>query len=282
MPPSAKTFSVIGVDLAAQPENTAYCKIVVSPEGGMHMCEAKTKVGDKDLLCVFKHADRIAIDAPFGWPINFAAAVCMHGLSNRWPHHDPKVYPGERSKNKYRDLKYRSTDLHVWKRVCQPLSVVTDWISYLAIRNAGLLARAESEDWLKVDRSGASGRFLEVYPAAAFARWNIDTTREIPEAKKPQSYRKDSQVCKQVAQDVLDRFPALGGAKHITEANHNAVDALASALVALMAELDGGSGRFIEPIPAGMEAVAKREGWIALPKQDSLDDLTSGLRALLK
>ena len=30
---------------------------------------------------------------------------------------------------------------------------------------------------------------------------------------------------------------------------------------------------FIEPIPAGMEAVAKREGWIALPKVCSLTRL---------
>ena len=52
------------------------------------------------------------------------------------------------------------------------------------------------------------------------------------------------------------------------------VDAVVSALVALMVQIDPNRDKgFIEPIPPSMEAVAKREGWIALPRECSLTRL---------
>jgi hypothetical protein len=51
-------------------------------------------------------------------------------------------------------------------------------------------------------------------------------------------------------------------------ADDNALDALLAALVARAAALD-----LCEPVPADMVAMAQKEGWIALPKRESLQAL---------
>lgn len=283
-------FRVIGVDLAAQAKNTAYCEIVVNPLSGTARVEMP-KSGDPDasdeaLLEAFSRPDvsRIGIDAPFGWPTHFAATVYTHGLWNRCPASDSEVYGTETTAVEYRNLKYRQTDLDIWRRQLnltknrrvKPLSVVADLISSVAIRNARLLARAETEHGLQIDRSGACGgqKFVEVYPAAAFSRWNLQTRRVVGEGKKAKSYKKNKTACEQLARTLVGGLPGLHGAQDFPRDDHDALDALAAALVALMVEIDPKRDQgFIEPIPAGMEAVAKREGWIALPRMCSLTRL---------
>ncbi len=45
------------------------------------------------------------------------------------------------------------------------------------MRAAYLLSRALEP--LQVDRSGMTGHFVEVYPAAAFVQWGIKTNRNV-------------------------------------------------------------------------------------------------------
>ena len=275
--PAVDTFSVIGVDLAAQPKDTAYCKIVANPKCRKVEIEqlktGKKDACDKRLLEAFSQQDvvRIGIDAPFGWPLGFVGALSEHRSHNRWPKNDPDVYTPQRSTTEYRDLKYRATDLHVWRQLEElkpkvhvrtpPFSVSADKIGAVSMRMARLHALAESRHGLVVDRSGRKGRFVEVYPAAAFARWHVEKKERIEVWPRGERF---------VPPDEDQKT-------RLKESDH-AVDALAAALVVLMAHLDPKRDTLIEPIPAGMEAVAKREGWIALPTESSLEQLGAWLK----
>ena len=293
-------FRVIGVDLGAQPKDTAYCEIGVR-DGTAEVTSRESDVPDERLLDVFPGAARIGIDAPFGWPIDFAAAVCMHSLSNRWPDDDPNVYPGQdkKSEDRYRNLKYRSTDLHVWKHIHKPQSAVTRSLSSLGIRNAGLLARAQTVRKLKVDRSGTTGTFVEVYPAAGLGRWKINRTDYKKNRKRQRKPDESDREFKQwheawlkssgyearatIFDKIKKTLPRLAGLdtefRNTLLGSDHYIDAFVSALVALMVEIDPKRDQgLIEPIPPGMEAVAKREGWIALPMTCSLTCLGDWLR----
>ena len=40
---------------------------------------------DSDLLGLFRRADKIGIDAPFGWPVPFTRAIDDYSTSMVWP-----------------------------------------------------------------------------------------------------------------------------------------------------------------------------------------------------
>jgi len=230
---------------------------------------------------------RIGIDAPFGWPVAFIDAIQHYRDTESWACNDPCVYPGEENTTiQYRNLKYRRTDLDVWAKIDRrPLGVATELIGSVAMRAARLLARAKCEYGLEVDRSGQKRHFLEVYPAAAFKRWGIETSRK-NEKGDTKSYKKDPEVRRQVLRDLSHHLNNwLHDPDEHSKTDHQ-VDALASALVTLMAELDhrlNASERYelIETIPPAMERVAKKEGWIALPTKSSLHDLAVRARELI-
>ena len=148
---------------------------------------------------------------------------------------DTKLWPAaERD-----ELIFRATDRHVIRATGKrPLSVSADRIAFCAFRAARLLSQvvASGED---VDRSGG-GRFVEVYPAAALRVWRL--TRE----------------------EVAERL----GVPGLVRRTDDELDALISALVARAAALG-----LCEPVPAGEEESASREGWIALPLPDSFEQL---------
>lgn len=293
MSESIGNFKVLGVDLAAQPGTTACCEIHVcagSTTARPILYDKKLLATDDNLLNAFADScvKRIGIDSPFGWPVGFVGALSEYRLSNRWPQDDSGVYAGPKSKTQYRDLKYRATDLVVWHDVVRvnPLMVSVDKIGSVAIRNARLLARAESERTLEVDRSGRQGHFVEVYPAAAFAQWGIDTTGYKSTKKEGNATRRKVLRC---LRDKMNNVVALGdeldpeSKRPVTD---HVVDAFVSAIIALMADLDGPLGRddddrLTEPIPPGLEATAKMEGWIVLPKRGSLERLKKRLKTRL-
>ncbi len=297
---STGEFRVVGVDLAAQSKNTAYCVIRVA--GSKACVEALVQDADDDqLLKVFSECARIGIDAPFGWPINFASAVCMHSLSNRWPADSPDVYRPTGSTIEYRDVKYRGTDIHIWTNVFgttheskgqrRPLSVVSDLITSVAIRNARLLARAESEYALRVDRSGATGGFVEVYPATALVRWLGKECSNGYKDNKDKHFKKRCCIVQQLLErtglivegdipghdcggDIKKAVKNDDSAAAALVSSHDKLDALVSALIALMVEIDSKRHKgFIEPIPPDKVAAAEHEGWIALPRKCSLTRL---------
>lgn len=152
----------LGVDLAAQPKKTAAC--VLSWDADAATVESlATGLDDPALLAsVEQHApSKIAVDAPFGWPQPFVAAVSSHSTGGRWT--DAEIAA----------LRLRLTDRVVIAETRQqPLSVSSDRIAVTAMRCGRLLTRLGDAGY-DVRRDGA-GALVEVYPAAALRQWGLD------------------------------------------------------------------------------------------------------------
>ena len=231
----------VGIDLAAAAANTAvavvdWAALVVEP--------AVVGVSDDALVDAALAGDRVGIDCPIGWPVEFVRAVSAYERREPWPGRD------EPDRAAYtRRLRFRRTDLVVQERTGRwPLSVSTDRLGVTATRCAWLLDRAETLLGERVDRRG-TGRFAEVYPALSRRVWGLSTARDVEELRA--------------------RLPALSFVDAAGySANEHAFDALVASLVARAVALD----LTHEPEPADLELAAV-EGWIRLPYPDALDRL---------
>ena len=74
----------LGIDLAAQPANTSACTIDWGP-GRPIVSGLRSGLDDDTLLDAIEGADKVAIDAPFGWPDEFVEAVSAHRNRAGWP-----------------------------------------------------------------------------------------------------------------------------------------------------------------------------------------------------
>ena len=241
-----------GVDLAAQPARTAVAVVAWGADGA-ELTTLRLDNTDADVVRLAKGSAQVGIDCAFGWPDEFVAYVSAHTRGEA-PH------PGLRGIAGRRRLAYRETDRVIQSRTGRlPLSVSTDRLGLTAMRCADLLAAfAETGD--DVDRSGATGRLVEVYPAAALRTWRVDVT----------GYKTDAAARLTATANLLTAAPwlALSPAhRALMEASDDAFDAVVAALIARAHAL-----RTTHPVPPAHAARARREGWIALPAA-SLDDL---------
>jgi len=175
----------LGIDLAAQDADSAYC--VIEWDGGHATPDVPVMpASDGQPLREMHAADWIGVDAPFGWPDDFVAAVSGYHHDGSWPDAASSAR-----------LRHRETDRLVHAVVAErtgkslwPLSVSSDRIAVCAWRCARLLARYARETGAPLDRIGdpdaqgaarpaRAGRLLapsglvEVYPAAALALWGL-------------------------------------------------------------------------------------------------------------
>lgn len=244
------SHTTLGVDLAARPENTAYCLIEwIKPKACIRVlgCGAD----DARLLELFGRSDKIGIDAPFGWPTAFAAAVYAHQRRNVWP------------AVRTASLRYRTTDHIVREGIKRwPLSVSSDLIGVTAMRAARLLSETG-----RIDRTGR-GRFVEVYPAAALRIWGFPSTGY----KKKPGEEKRQVVTHRLITATKPWLDWPVDAQQACEKSDDVLDAVVAALVARAAATDQ-----IEPIPRKHMATAKREGWIVLPRDGSLASLATDM-----
>jgi len=240
----------VGIDLAAQAENTAACSILWRADVA-EVQQITCNLNDADLLELVKTGNKVGIDVPLGWPSAFVQAVSNHQLFLPWP------------TNTTRELRYRKTDLFVIDKTgYHPLSVSTDRIGVASMRVASLMTRMEGP----IERSG-SGILVEVYPAAALTRWDFD----------PHGYKgkKGKEIRQRLVADFVQRTR---GWIRIPETSlgdclesDNAFDALICALIARANDVG-----LTEPVPLDLSARANTEGWIALPLMGSLDKLLTG------
>ena len=240
----------LGVDLASQPKRTATC-LLRWDRGSARVEALSMGATDSDLRELFGCADKIGIDAPFGWPVPFARAVAKYSASTVWPSAE------------VRQLRFRRTDKVVWEKLgWWPLSVSSDLIAVPAMRAVRLLAETAATGET-IDRSGG-GRFVEVYPAAALSVWEFPS----------RGYKgaKGSAVRDRLVSDLAERtadWLALSRKDWARcRASDDMLDALVAALVARAVHIDR-----CEPIPPGDHALATEEGWIALPRSESLAEL---------
>jgi predicted nuclease with RNAse H fold len=234
---SGLRLRTLGIDLAAQPKGTATCEM----DWGSGDVKLVSRADDPALLAaartVLASGGLVAIDAPFGWPRPFIAAIRRHAAHKPFGN-----APTEQ-------LRLRLTDQLVPGR--PPLSVSSDRIAVVAFRAARLLGA------LGPIRRDGSDRVIEVYPAAALRRWRLE---------RP-GYKRNVDVRAWIAAEITAALPKLRidawDAELRTSAD--ALDALVAALVG-RAKLLG----FVDPLPPEHAKVALTEGWIWLPQPDAL------------
>lgn len=243
-------MKTVGIDVSSQAKGTACCW--VRWENSSATLEAVEHAIDDDSLdaILSKAADKIGVDVPLGWPDAFVEAIARHKAGAAF---------GE---TPIGELARRHSDAWVYKNTGQlPLSVTTDRISYPAMRIARILGRMPGAP---IDRSGA-GIIVEVYPAAALRVWRLqyqrykrDTGRDVLSAVIAQLRKRCSWLS---AEEALWQ--------EVSRSDH-AFDALICALIARAHAV----GR-CHPIPDDQREPARREGWIAVPKDGTLETLVT-------
>jgi predicted nuclease with RNAse H fold len=244
----------LGIDLAAGEARTAACFIDWGDDVGVTRTP-HLGLSDDRLLEEIAVADKVAIDAPFGWPEGFVQAVSSYADGGPWPAVDRST------------LRYRETDRAIAGDGRPPLSVSSDLIAVTAMRCALLLTRL-AEHGVAVDRAG-SGLVVEVYPAAALRVWGF----------KPGRYKETSGRQARVAlvAELVERcrpwLEFTDDCVAMCEASDHALDAVVCALVARAKAL--GATR---DIPEDLLTAARREGWIHIPAANSSTSLGAGYR----
>jgi len=230
---------------------TAAC-IMSWGEGSGTIESLRLGVSDAEIVRMMGDVDKVGIDVPIGWPKAFVEALAQWSGEGSWP--------ADYLHSNIEGYRYRRTDLHTWRTVGgpPPLSVSTDRIGIPAMRAAALLSRLSPP----VVRSG-SGAVVEVYPAAALRIWDL-----------PSSKYKNSENSMGL-EALVGKFVAAAGWLTISigqriqcQASDDVFDALIAACVARAAALG-----LVRSIPTEEAEAARREGWIALPTKDSLDQL---------
>jgi predicted RNase H-like nuclease len=246
-------LTTLGIDLAAQAKETAAC-VIRWATGEATVDGLAAGLDDQALLTTIERHKpvKIAIDAPFGWPQPFVAALTEYSTGGRWPEEETL------------GLRLRLTDRVVIAETRQqPLSVSSDRIAVTAMRCARLLTRLRDLG-LDVTRDG-SGAVAEVYPASALRQWGLDP-RGYKGSKPEQSAKRGQLVIKLTAEWPWLRLN--DGVRRSLESSDHLFDALVCAVLARVV-LSGES----LPIPEA-RGLAKAEGWIHLPKS-SLSEVRS-------
>jgi predicted nuclease with RNAse H fold len=234
----------LGVDLASKAESTAIC-LIEWGRAAATVEDVMLGVDDDEILRAHGSADATGIDSPFGWPDPFRSLLAGQDPPLAWT-------TGVRD-----ELRFRRTDHRVRQEIGRwPLSVSSDLIAVPAMRCHLLLRR------MGVESRGGEGCVFEVYPAGSLAMWGF-TSRGYKRSGGTSGLGK-------LLGDVRARLPWLSIGRPADEAllrgSHDAFDAFVASLTARAAFL----GLTLTPSPEQTE-IARREGWIALPRRGSLD-----------
>ncbi|HEV2778259.1 MAG TPA: DUF429 domain-containing protein [Actinophytocola sp.] len=236
----------VGVDLAAEPINTAIA-VIEWGSSVARVVAADLPGTDEVVLSHAQEADKVGIDCPLGWPNAFLEFLNAH-------HEYRLVLPDAVPSGSWRrSLAYRGTDEHVRSTLgITPLSVATDRIGITAMRSARLqvlLARHGHT----INRAG-SGLIVEVYPAAGLKHWALPYRR----------YKRNSGrgSLDALVDHLQQAAPWLHLGHHEQACRHSdhILDSVICALLARAAALN-----LTTPPPADQHTAAQREGWIAIP-----------------
>jgi hypothetical protein len=241
---SVSTLTTLGIDLAAESAKTGVCRVRWEPGRAVvewvRVGSANAPLGNEHLLTLMHDADAVGIDAPFGWPRRFVAAVSDWASAGKWS--EPWESEARRA------LRLRATDRWIAARAGAraPLSVSADSIGVCAIRACSLL---QAFDGAKLDR--VNGPACEVYPAGALREWGYD----------PRGYKQDPSTRDRLLDRVLSgEWVDIGAWRAELVRTDHALDAFLSAIVARAAA----THRVVE-VPPDLADEAAVEGWIHLP-----------------
>lgn len=247
----------LGIDLATVASKTAAC-VIEWPDASdswPNIVSLQTTVTDDDIVAMAAEADGVAIDAPFGWPRPWAAAVAQHRPGR------PFTAIGSPA-----ILTRRATDAWIADQLkIYPLAVAANLIGATAIRCARLvhILGMPVDVGMPVKLPFVS----EVYPAAALRRWGLSYQlykgRQFTEARR-------LLIDALVGAGLPIRLS--GESRRVLEASDDAFDALVASLVA---RAIGQS--LTDDAPAHLQEAGAAEGWIRVPRQGvSLGALSRG------
>ncbi len=271
----ARTAVTVGVDIATGETNTALC--VVRWEPGRALVEHVTVgVNDATIADHARDADVVALDAPFGWPGRMVEAVSAWRPGGSWAGPSGEefrlratdLYVRARTRAALEERRGRTEDVTGLKATT-PLSVSADKIAMAAWRCCGLLTRlADSRTEVVTDALGlpfandGRRRVVEAYPAAALSMWGIPRD----DYKKPaRRDRRDAMLAALARAGLQDWLVWSGDSRETCVGTDHALDALVCALVARAAALG-----VVESVPERDRSAARQEGWITLPRPESL------------
>jgi predicted nuclease with RNAse H fold len=243
--------TTIGIDLSAQPARTACCVLVWEPSSAriVRLGAGYDNPAIEELVSIYRPA-KVAIDAPFGWPVAFTRAISEFTTFGRWPDTDDQ-----------RALLFRATDLFVRETTgSDPLSVSTNLIAICAMRCARLLILLTAD--APLDRTG-SGLVAEVYPAAALRQWGLDA-RGYKGAKEDRREKRGALV-EAIVQGTASWLKLEPSTLELLRASDHLLDALIAAIVGRAVSIE-----LALPIPEDRLSAAKAEGWIHLPARGRL------------
>lgn len=235
-----------GIDLAAAPKFTGLA-ILSAEASSLKVESVAVGVTDEHLIHAISHTDGAGVDVPVGWPKPFVDFIQAHATQTLEP-------PANTDGSWRRTLALRSTDIDLHRRTgLTPLSVSANLIAYPAFRWAGIEAHLRERN-VDVSRDG-NGVIAEVYPAAALYRWGIAHT-----GYKGSKY---ADIRQAMLEAISVHFPALdwNGYETLLVADDNALDAVIAALVRHQIQ----QGQCEGP-PAHLRELARREGWIWIPR----------------
>jgi len=228
----------LGIGLAADPKRTA--AVAIDWNESSADCSVVEGGDDETLVAAMLHSDKVGVDAPFGWPVDFVRSVTTHTEGGPWPDCDREK------------LRYRLTDRAVRQRFPSivPLSASSDRIAVTAMRCAALTTRWETTSQQPVDRTGR-GRLAEVYPAASLAAWGLNH----------KGYKGKHKL--ETLRLLVDQVAASAGidAPTIAVWDDNIFDAWVASLTARVLVL----GRTVKPTSRELSS-ARVEGWIHVPE----------------
>lgn len=250
----SREFRTLGVDLSTNPKLTALCVIDWPEEGGPgQIVDIRVGAIDETILRFADGAGHIGIDAPFGWPREWAAAVAAHRPGNQF---SAEGAPAE--------LTVRYTDRWIAANVgIRPLPVGASLNGATAIRCARLIALLQRP--IDVGGAVAPGSVSEVYPAAALKRWGQSWI--LYKGRRWREARAALIAALERAGMPIHLSPA---DRDLLEASDDALDSLVAALVARAV----GFGLTDDCPPDGLQ-MAQAEGWIRVPTAGaSVRDLT--------
>lgn len=236
---------LLGVDLAAKPERTFAAMGSVADDGRLRITELQNPVSDEQLVASSRAAHRIiAIDAPFGWPYEFASFVATY--------HEGRT-PREVTRLEFR---FRETDKFIHDTLGKwPLSVSTDKLGVVAHRAVSLLLKFRDCDIPPFWQNGRSTTVIEVYPAATLIALGIT----------PGRYKREAPDRRQILAELkslgLDIPTDLAG--RCVE-SHDALDAVICAWAAHLYLQGDTLGP--EALSPRRDDIVAREGWIYVPK----------------
>jgi predicted nuclease with RNAse H fold len=244
----------VGVDLSAEELNTWMASVEFLPSGAT-LARLEAHVSNDQIVAGAGPADVVGIDCALGWPVAFVDFVNEHMRGDVAPREGTPI-------DWRRHLAYRATDRSVIAETgLRPLSVAADRIAHAAMRCAALLAELQL-DGIEVDRSGMTGKVVEVYPAASLAQWGL-THRGYKRAANAAPLD-DLVSALQLSAPWLD----LGEYESACRTNDDAFDAVIAALSAAASA----RGLTTPPTGSAME-LARREGWIVVPHAGSVSQL---------